>query len=289
MLTMTNQFKQRLLMSTLGVLALGLSIYYSFSSFFKPFFILLNAGIISLALVEYYHLARHKGFQPLTAFGIGFTILYMISLTVSLHYETLAGLPSLVLLFSMLILFLLFFQHPSLALGNLAITLFGIGYLTIPLSCALRINYFFPAGLLEDGRLWLAYVIFTSKMTDVGAYFCGKILGKNKLAPSISPKKTIEGAIGGSAAALFTSVLFVLLASNLATFQMTFLQSIWIGLTISVLAQLGDLAESLLKRDAGVKDSSHLPGLGGFLDVVDSLIFTLPFIYILLQMRIVGA
>lgn len=288
MLTMTNQFKQRLLISTLGIFGLALSIIYSFGPFFKPIFILLNAGIISLALAEYYHLARNKGFQPLTAFGIGFSFLYMIALAASLHYPALVGLPSLVLLFSMLILFLLFFQYPSLALGNLAITLFGIGYLTIPLSCALRINYFFPLDSIEDGRLWLAYVIFTSKMTDVGAYFCGKILGKNKLAPSISPKKTIEGAIGGTAAALITSVLFALFASHLATFHMTFLQSIWIGLMISVLAQLGDLAESLLKRDAGVKDSSHLPGLGGFLDIVDSLIFTLPFIYILLQMRIVG-
>ena len=173
-------------------------------------------------------------------------------------------------------------------MGNLAITLFGIIYLTLPISCALRINYFFPEQAAQDGRLWLAYVLLVTKMTDIGAYFCGKTLGKNKLAPSISPKKTIEGALGGLGAALITSLIFTLLASTLTIFPMSFLQSIWIGIAMSVLAQLGDLSESLLKRDAGVKDSSHLPGLGGMLDIVDSLIFTLPLMYLLLKMEIIG-
>lgn len=287
-MAMTRQFKQRLLISSLGILGLAISIYYSFASFFKPIFILLNAGIISLALVEYYQLARNKNFQPLTAFGVVFSIFYIVALAISVHDDAWTELPSFILLFSLLILFLLFFKHQSLALGNLAITLFGIGYLTIPLSCALRINFFFPVDSLEDGRLWLAYALLTSKVTDIGAYFCGKLLGKNKLAPLISPKKTIEGAMGGIGAALTTSMLFALFASYFATFQMTFTQSLWIGLTVSILAQLGDLAESLLKRDAGVKDSSHLPGLGGVLDIVDSLVFTLPLMYLLLQMRIVG-
>lgn len=288
MITLSRQFKQRLLMSCLSIIGLAISIYYSFTPFFKPIFILLNVGVISLSLVEYYRLARSKGFQPAPAFGIGFSLIYLVVIAVSLHHETLKGLPSLILLFSFLALFLLFFKHRSLALGNLAVTLFGIGYLTIPLSCALRINYFFPLDSLEDGRLWLAYVLLTSKMTDIGAYFCGKILGKNKLAPEISPKKTVEGAMGGLGAALVMSVIFALFASHFAVFHMTFIQSVWIGLIISILAQLGDLSESLLKRDAGVKDSSQLPGLGGVLDIVDSLVFTLPLIYLLLQMHIIG-
>lgn len=282
---MTKHFKQRLVMSTLGILGLIISIYYSFNSFFKPFFILLNAGIISLALIEYYYLARNKGFQPATVFGVAISIFYIVILSVSLYNTKLAGFPPLVLLIFLFILFLIFFKHQPLALGNLAVTLFGIGYLTIPLSCALRINYFFPIHSLEDGRLWLAYVLITSKMTDIGAYFCGKILGKTKLAPSISPQKTLEGAIGGTGAALITTLIFTFFASQLSSFKMNLIQSIWFGFIISILAQLGDLAESLLKRDAGVKDSSHLPGLGGMLDIVDSLVFTLPLVYIFLQIR----
>jgi len=284
----STQFKQRLLISTIGVLALAFSISYSFSPYFKWLFVLLNAGVIGLALSEYYHLAQNKGFQPSTSFGIGFSILYLIVLSATFLHPSLDGLSSLFLLFSFLALFLMFFKNQELALGNLAITLFGIGYLTIPLSCALRINYFFPLDAAEDGRLWLAYVLLTSKITDVGAYFCGKILGKYKLAPSISPKKTIEGALGGLAAAVILSISFALFASHFSVFKMTFFQSIWIGLIISILAQLGDLSESLLKRDAGVKDSSRLPGLGGVLDIVDSLVFTLPFIYLLLHMHIIG-
>jgi phosphatidate cytidylyltransferase len=285
---MTRQFKQRLLISSLGILGFAISIYLSYTSFFKPIFVLLNAGIISLALMEYYNLARHKGFQPHTAFGVGSSIAYIIALSMSLHNPSFATFPSFVLLASLLLLFLLFFKQQSSSLGNMAITLFGIGYLTIPLSCALRINYFFPPNALEDGRLWFAYVLLTSKMTDIGAYFSGKIFGKRQLAPSISPKKTIEGAVGGIVSAVLMSLIFTFFVSHLASFKMTLLQSIWIGFFISILAQLGDLAESLLKRDAGVKDSSRLPGLGGILDIVDSLVFTLPLMYLLLEMHVVG-
>jgi phosphatidate cytidylyltransferase len=284
-LKVTRQFKQRILMSSLGILGLVISIYYSYTSFFKPIFVLLNGAIISFALLEYYRLAEGKNFQPLIKLGIGSTMAYTIALAFSLHYSHLEGLPMLILLGALLLFFLMFFKQQASSIGNLAVTVFGIVYLTLTLSCVLPINYW------EDGRLWLAYVLMISKMTDIGAYFSGKIFGKTKLAPDISPKKTVEGALGGTLTALITSLLFSFFfpATQIATsFKLTWGQSIWIGLIISILAQLGDLAESLLKRDAGVKDSSHLPGLGGVLDVVDSLVFTLPFMYLLLQMRLVG-
>lgn len=285
---MTKQFQQRMLLGGLGFIGFALSIYYSNHPFFKPIFILLTIGVISLALGEYYHLTRNKGFEPSDISGIGISTIYTIALAISFYYPTLTALPSLVLLFSFVILFLTFFKQQTSALGNLAITLFGVIYLTLPICCSLRINYFFPQDALHDGRLWLAYVLLVTKMTDIGAYFCGKIFGKNKLAPTISPKKTIEGAVGGLGASLISSVVFTLIASHSAVFHMTFFQSIWIALLISILAQLGDLSESLLKRDAGVKDSSHLPGFGGMLDIVDSLVFTLPLMYLLLKMEIVS-
>lgn len=283
---MTRQFKQRILISTLGIASLIICIYFSNTSFFKPIFIFLNAVIISLALKEYYHLSELKGFNPLSKPAIGSAVAYLFVLSLSLHQIHLDGLPTLILLFLFLFLFLLFFRHQTSALGNLAVTLFGFVYLVIPLSCILRINYFYSAYEAGDGRLWLAYVLIVSKMTDVGAYFCGKSLGKTKLAPMISPKKTIEGLLGGIGIALIVSILFSF--QNMASLNITLWQSIWIGLLIGILAQLGDLGESLLKRDAGVKDSSHLPGLGGILDIVDSLVFTLPLMYLLLQMHVVG-
>lgn len=288
---MSRQFKQRMLISSLSTIALFLCIYFSFTPIFKPIFILVTAAIAGLALYEYYHLCKLKGLQPLVSLGIGSSIAYFIALPFSFHHPALSGLPSLVLLFSFLLFFLAFFKEHSACLSNLAATVFGFVYLVIPLSCILRINYFFPPHELEDGRLWLAYVLIISKMTDVGGYFLGKCFGKTKLAPLISPKKTVEGAFGGVGAALFTSILFSLaipFGQMEPAFHLTLWQSIWLGLLISILAQLGDLAESLLKRDAGVKDSSHLPGLGGILDVVDSLVFTLPLMYLMLQMHLVG-
>jgi phosphatidate cytidylyltransferase len=287
----TNQFKQRLLLSTLGTIGLALSIVCSYHPLFKPFFILLNAGVISLALLEYYHLAQHKGFQPLSFLGISSSVVYMIALGFSLHHASLKSLPSLLLLGALFLFFLQYFKQRSSPLGNLAVTVFGIIYLTIPLSCAVRLNYFFPPGGLGDGRLWLAYVLIVSKMTDVGAYFVGKSLGKTPLAPTISPKKTVEGVWGGIGAALLTSLLFALsfpANGTHASFQLSLWQSIWLSLLIALFSQLGDLAESVLKRDAGVKDSSQLPGLGGILDIVDSLVFTIPLLYLLLQIQLVG-
>jgi phosphatidate cytidylyltransferase len=289
---MARQFQQRILIGSLAILILIICIYFSFSPYFRPIFILLVAGIINLALVEYYQLAQRKGFQPLVTFGIGASVLYIFSLAFSFHHHPrLAVIPSLILLAALLLFFLIFFKAKASSIGNLAVTVFGIVYLTITLGCAVRINYFFPANALEDGRLWLAYVLIVSKITDVGAYFFGKIFGKTKLAPFISPQKTLEGAIGGAVTALIASIVFSLFfphSPEASPFKISLWQSIYIGLLITILAQLGDLSESLLKRDAHVKDSSRLPGLGGILDVVDSLVFTLPFMYLLLQSRLVG-
>ncbi len=283
---MSTQFKYRLLISIFSILCLSFAIFYSTTPLFKPFFIAINGVLICLALVEYYHLAENKGFTPLQGIAIASTGAYLFVLSFSFYNFHLSFLPPLVLFTSLLILFLICFQWHVNVLGNLAVTVFGIIYLTIPLSYGMRINYFFPSSGLGDGRLWLAYVLLVTKMTDVGAYFSGKLFGRSPLAPYISPQKTVEGALGGIALALATSVLFVIGLSP--HFTMTISQSIWIGLIISILSQLGDLAESLLKRDAGVKNSSRLPGLGGVLDIVDALVFTLPFMYLLLQMNIVG-
>lgn len=288
---MTNHFKQRLVVGSLSVALLFVVIYFSYSPFFKPFFVLFTTGIISLALIEYYQLARHKGFRPLMIPSLVCTFIYIIAVYMSLHIPHLAFLPSLTLFCFFLLFFLFFFKAEANPLINLAITVFGLAYLLLPLSCIIKINYFFMPHNEQDGRLWLAYVFAITKITDIGGYVFGKTLGRYKLLPHISPKKTIEGAVGGLLMAVMTSILFHLYssyASPLFPFVLTLWQSIWLGLLLSLVAQFGDLAESLLKRDAGVKDSSNLPGLGGVLDIVDSLVFTLPLMYFVLKLGLVG-
>lgn len=286
----SKNLRDRLIVGSATFLIVTLSILYSFAPLFKPIFIFLFASVIAAALYEYYCLAKQKGFSPLVVCGILCSLVYIACLGYSFYSPGASELSLFAVLIASLACFLYYFNAGESPIGNLAVTFFGMIYLTIPLSCGLKINYFFPEGSLEDGRLWLGYVLIVSKITDTGAYFTGKFMGTKKLAPSISPKKTVEGAIGGTLLALLASFAFASLSAFLGLkFHATVLQSFWMGIVISVLAQLGDLTESLLKRDAGVKDSSHLPGLGGVLDCVDSLVFTLPFVYLLLQVQMVEA
>lgn len=284
---MTSQFRYRLLLGTLGTIAVFLSLYYSFTTLFKPVFIAIHAAIVWAALSEYYQLAEHKGFVPLKSLGILSSTCFIVALDLSVQHSCCQGLPPLILLGSFICCFLAFFKYGTSSLGNLAVTVFGVVYLTIPLGCALMINYFFSPEQGQDGRLWLLYVLIVSKVTDVGAYFVGKGFGKTKLAPWISPKKTVEGAIGGFVSSFAVSFIFVIVSKASGLMTLSLFQNVWLSITISILAQLGDLTESLLKRDAGVKDSSRLPGFGGILDVIDSLVFTLPFMYLVLYSGII--
>jgi phosphatidate cytidylyltransferase len=278
-----THFQQRIIMGSLSILLVGLGIYFSYHPLFRPLYVLINAAVISMAVIEYYHLAENKGFHPLSWFGVGCTTAYVIASYLGIKYPSAAELPSLILLGALILFFLYYFYQPTVALGNLAVSTFAIVYLTIPLTYGLKITYFSEGGPV-DGRLWLVYILIVTKITDIGAYLFGSLMGKIKLAPMISPKKTVEGAAGGLVAALLASIAFYFLLTGYYSIEMTLWQGIWLGLIIGVLSQFGDLAESILKRDAGVKDSSKLPGLGGILDIVDSLVFTLPLMYVLLKM-----
>ncbi|MBU6148593.1 MAG: CDP-archaeol synthase, partial [Verrucomicrobia bacterium] len=119
----------------------------------------------------------------------------------------------------------------------------------------------------------VVYLVAVTKMADVGGYFMGRLFGRIKLAPNISPSKTIVGAVFG----LISSMLMSLLLSCYINIQ--FFEAMILGLILGVAAELGDLAESVLKRDAQVKDSNQIPGLGGILDLIDSLLFTTPILF----------
>lgn len=283
-----SKFSQRMIVGGFGTILVLFAITYATHPLFQPIFLVMTAVAISFALSEYYHIARGKGLQPLSGIGIGATAVYVVACYFGTVYPGMKMLPAVVLFLALALVLGYFFRKGNDPFTNTAVTFFGIAYLTIPLSFIINIAYFFPVEANQDGRVWLLYLLFVTKLTDVGAYFFGKLFGKNKFVPYISPKKTWEGAAGGLFTAVATSIIFRQIVTDYALFppmQMTFMQSIFIGTIVSILAQFGDLAESLLKRDAGVKDSSHLPGLGGMLDVVDSLIFTAPFVYFLMRIQ----
>jgi phosphatidate cytidylyltransferase len=147
------------------------------------------------------------------------------------------------------------------------------------------LSYWLNLRGLEDGREWVYLAMLTTFANDTGAFFIGRARGRHKLAPTISPAKTWEGAIGGLVSAILasivTAVVLKLISVGLGTpFAFRYWQIIVLGLLVAFFAQVGDLVESLLKRKLGVKESGNLlPGHGGVLDRFDSLIFVGAVIY----------
>lgn len=136
--------------------------------------------------------------------------------------------------------------------------------------------FFYATRAMEDGLALFFFILFTIWATDSGAYFVGRAFGKRKLWPEISPKKTIEGAIGGIGSAIILAVIFQMIYPIFSNGAV-----IVVAVMIAVFGQIGDLVESALKRYYDVKDSGNiLPGHGGILDRFDSLIFVLPILHL---------
>jgi phosphatidate cytidylyltransferase len=167
------------------------------------------------------------------------------------------------------------YTQPGRSTGSIALSVLAIGY------AGLLVSFLVSLRLLPDpqwGLVAVVSVIVVVKLSDTGAYFTGRALGRHKMSPVLSPKKTVEGALGGLAAAGLGAWLCrgALVPALVASDQGRGALANWLlyGLVLAVSGMLGDLAESLLKRDAQRKDSSSwLPGLGGILDILDSLVF----------------
>jgi phosphatidate cytidylyltransferase len=158
-------------------------------------------------------------------------------------------------------------------------TLFGLMYVPWLLNFIQKIN-FFPS---VDGRFYVLYFIIVTKFSDTGAYVVGSLIGRHKMIPRISPGKTWEGFGGAIVLSTAASLVFThFLGAHMA--GMTRLHAVVLGVILSSTAVIGDLIESLFKREAGVKDSGGLfPGIGGILDLLDSLLFNAPIMYLYLR------
>ncbi|MES2122820.1 MAG: phosphatidate cytidylyltransferase [Chlamydiota bacterium] len=265
------------------------TVLIAFSTFpFVNILLVLSVAVLAgFGVWEYAQLAIAKGMRARVRWMVGAAVAEVFALYASIVFVDFPQLPIFVLAIAMVMFFLLHFNDSSEALSEISVEFFGIAYVAVPLSLMLGVLY--PAahhGAPQEGRWWLVYLIVVTKITDVGAYFVGRLWGRHKLS-SLSPKKTVEGAVAGFLCAVGMSVAFHYLSNLFFAhhFHLTLIESVWLGALIGIFGQIGDLAESLLKRDAVVKDSNNLPGLGGILDMVDSLLFTTPIVYFFIRMH----
>lgn len=229
---------------------------------------------IIMASKEYADILRNKGFLPF------FKVILIIS--VSMILVSASGyddLIPLVLLTGVIGSFLaVLFRGRQPYIANVATTILGFLIAWMPCHVCL-IRQMGPEVSLfgitfRQGLYFLLFIFFVILLTDIAAYFFGMKFGKHKLCPVISPKKTIEGALAGGFFAIITGLIIGKLIG------LSVIHSFILALIVTVMAQLGDLSESLIKRDAGVKDSGNsLPGHGGFLDRADSYLFSVPVAY----------
>ncbi len=243
-----------------------------------------------LALLEFYALldaSRIPHFKVVgTVCGLGLVTATWFALRSGLTWQQEA--ESFVLFLSMAYVFVrqILCRNLERAWDTMAGSLLGVLYVAFLFNFLLKLIVGW--GPANDGRWLLLYLIAVVKVTDIGAYSVGCTLGRNKLIPHISPKKTWEGLLGGLLAGLAASLLFVYFGQGMiGPFSFRWLDAVVLGLLLPVAGVVGDLIESILKRAAGVKDSgNYILGMGGILDVIDSLLFTAPFLYIYVRLFI---
>lgn len=228
-----------------------------------------------VGLYEFFTMVENKGISIYKYFGL--CLGAVIPLSILFRFELTRAWELLFIVLALLFLIVMQFrrrQNSGVIMG-ISTTIFGILYISWFLSFLIRIRY------LENGIGLFVMVLLITKSGDIGAYLIGTRFGKTLLLPRISPKKSVEGSVGG----LIFSILGALASRpffppSLGGGNSTYLHLVFIGIFFGVLAQLGDLSESLMKRDCQVKDSGNIiPGMGGVLDLVDSLLFTAPVFY----------
>jgi phosphatidate cytidylyltransferase len=231
-----------------------------------------------LTLREFYKLMQGAGLAPFDKFGMTFGAL----ITLAPWLEVRFGLPATHALAIAVIVFsvrILGERHPENRVEALAATLFGLVYVAFMLQYLVRIVTPLPGdGIDATGRLLLfVWLVAVSKFCDVGALLTGLAIGKHRMSPTISPKKTWEGAVGGVLVSMAVGAFVAWLCRDHFPSRITPLFAALIAAPIALTAIVSDLIESVIKRRATIKDSGGIiPGIGGVFDVSDSLILTAP-------------
>jgi phosphatidate cytidylyltransferase len=233
--------------------------------------------VLAIAVVSFYEFClfvRKKEIEANLFLGILSVILLITN-----SFRNFIDFYALLILVVIILTIVELFRNKGSAIINLGPTLIGILYIGLFASALVSIREYYPVEYVRGGLLILS-VLFSIWICDSAAFFGGTALGKHKMFPRVSPKKSWEGAVFGL---LFAVVAMI---SSKAVFLdfISWKDAILIGLIIGIVGQVGDLIESLFKRDAGVKDSSDLiPGHGGVFDRFDSLLYTATVVFLYIK------
>jgi len=240
----------------------------------KGYFLAFTLLLAIIGYGEFLEFARKKSSFSLAVSGYA----TVIAIVANAYFHA-VDYYVIILISLMLTMLVELFRNKNSAINNLGATFLGILYVGILFSALVELRQFYSDMQYERGGYLIIAILATIWICDSAAYFGGISLGKHKLFPRVSPKKSWEGAVFGFCFAIFAMVI----AHNTIVTFLSSWDAIIIGI-IGTVGQMGDLVESLLKRDAGIKDSSHLiPGHGGMLDRFDSLMFVAP--VVLLYMK----
>jgi phosphatidate cytidylyltransferase len=238
---------------------------------------LILAALISAVAIsanrEYLCIIFRSGDSTVSWMISGISYLTSVFLVTAASFGSLPGMILVLLLNLVLLSLFVLFRFAQLddLFATIARQMLGIVYIPLSLSLLLLVRN------MEHGVLWIFWLLIVCFMNDTGAFYSGTFLGKRKLAPRISPKKTIEGSVGGIVAAVTAGVVLSLIFFKSPVMILTMLPCSFL---IAVAGQVGDLFESVMKRASSVKDSGRiLPGHGGMLDRIDGLLFAIPVLY----------
>jgi phosphatidate cytidylyltransferase len=262
----------RIIVSVIAIPALLAAAYFG-----KIFFFIFALAVSIISFIEFSMMADKKGMKPNIIIGIAAIFLIFYN-----QYYSLIDFYRFLTFILLLLVIIELFRNNGSAMMNLGATVLGILYFGLFGSALMGLREFYPdIGSLYFRGGYLIITIFASIwICDSAAYYGGTALGKHKLFPRVSPNKTWEGAIFG----FIFAVLTVVAAKFLVLDFLSWKAVISIGIITGIIGQTGDLVESLLKRDAGVKDSSSLvPGHGGIFDRFDSLLLSAPAVYLLIR------
>jgi phosphatidate cytidylyltransferase len=259
----------RIIVSAIAIPAIVVVSYFGRYYFF--------VFVLAIAVVSFYEFCLFVRFKEIEA-NLFLGILSVI-LLITNSFRNFIDFYAMLILVVLILTIVELFRNKGSAIINLGTTLIGILYIGLFASALVSIREYYPAEYVRGGLLILS-ILFSIWICDSAAFFGGTALGKHKMFPRVSPKKSWEGAVFG----LLFAVVAMITSKAVFLDFISWKDTVLIGLIIGIVGQFGDLIESLFKRDAGVKDSSDfIPGHGGVFDRFDSLLYTAPVVFLYIK------